>query len=167
MAAQNKVGILAFGAYLPRLRLSRKSVADANAWFNPALKGLARGERTICNWDEDSVTMAVEAARDCLTGQDRDAIKAVSFASTTLPFEDRLNAGIVAEALSLKPDIAAQDLTASQRAATSGLIAALQMARGGGGPILMVASEKRRTKTASPLELQAGGAAAALLVGAG
>ena len=47
-------------------------MAEANAWFNPGLKGLAKGERTICNWDEDSVTMAVEAARDCLTGQDRD-----------------------------------------------------------------------------------------------
>ena len=45
-------------------------------------------------------------------------------------FEDRLNAGIISEALNLKPNINAQDLTASQRAATSGLITALQMARG-------------------------------------
>jgi 3-hydroxy-3-methylglutaryl CoA synthase len=167
MADENDVGLLAFGAYVPRLRLSRKAVAEANAWFNPALKGLAKGERSMCNWDEDSVTMAVEAARDCLIGQDRDAIKAVSLASTTLPFEDRLNAGIVSEALNLKPDIAAQDLTASQRAATSGLIAALQMARGGGGPVLVVASEKRRTKAAGPLELQTGDGAAAMLVGSG
>ena len=54
MAENGTVGILAYGAYLPRLRLARKSVADANAWFNPALKGLAKGERTMCNWDEDS-----------------------------------------------------------------------------------------------------------------
>ena len=46
-------GMLAFGAYVPRLRLSRKAVAEANAWFNPALKGLAKGERGMCNWDED------------------------------------------------------------------------------------------------------------------
>ena len=58
MAEKNAVGILAFGAYLPRLRLARKSVAEANAWFNPGLKGLAKGERTMCNWDEDTVTMA-------------------------------------------------------------------------------------------------------------
>lgn len=167
MAEKNDVGILAFGAYLPRMRLSRKAVADANAWFNPALKGLAKGERTMCNWDEDSVTMAVEAARDCLTGQDRDTVKSLAFASTTLPFEDRLNAGIIAEALNLKPSVNAQDLTASQRAATSGLITALQVARGGAGPVLVVASEKRRTKAASPLELQVGDGAAALLVGTG
>ena len=75
--------------------------------------------------------------------------------------------GIVAEALNLKPNVNAQDLTASQRAATSGLIAALQMARGGAGPVLVVAAEKRRTRTASPLELQTGDGAAALLVGTG
>jgi 3-hydroxy-3-methylglutaryl CoA synthase len=167
MSEDNTVGILAFGAYLPRLRLSRKAVADANAWFNPALKGLAKGERAICNWDEDSVTMAVEAARDCLTGEDRGKVASLAFASTTLPFEDRLNAGIISEALNLKPNVSAQDLTASQRAATSGLVTALQTARGGAGPVLVVAAEKRRTKTASPLELQSGDGAAAVLVGAG
>ena len=167
MAEDNTVGILAYGAYLPRLRLARKSVADANAWFNPALKGLAKGERTMCNWDEDTVTMAVEAARDCLLGQDRGIVAGLSLASTSFPFEDRLNAGIVLEALSLSPCVNAQDLTASQRAATSSLVAALQMTRGGAGPALVVASEKRRTKTASPLELQTGDGAAALLVGAG
>ncbi len=52
-------GILAFGAYIPRLRLQRQAIAAANTWFNPALKGLAKGERAICNWDEDAVTMAV------------------------------------------------------------------------------------------------------------
>jgi 3-hydroxy-3-methylglutaryl CoA synthase len=167
MADNNTVGILAHGAYLPRLRLARKSVADANAWFNPGLKGLAKGERTMCNWDEDAVTMAVEAARDCLVGQDRGAVAGLAFASTSFPFEDRLNAGIVLEALNLAPSVNAQDLTASQRAATSALVAALQIARGGAGPALVVASEKRRTKTASPLELQTGDGAAALLVGSG
>ncbi len=167
MAANDNVGILSYGAYLPRLRLIRKSVAEANAWFNPALKGLAKGERTMCNWDEDAVTMAVEAARDCLIGRDRGAVAALSFASTSFPFEDRLNAGIVLEALNLAPNVNAQDLTASQRSATSALIAALQMARGGAGPLLTVASEKRRAKSASPLELQTGDGAAALLIGAG
>jgi 3-hydroxy-3-methylglutaryl CoA synthase len=58
-------GILSFGAYLPRARLQRKAIAAANSWFAPGLRGLAKGERSICNWDEDSITMGVEAARDC------------------------------------------------------------------------------------------------------
>ena len=58
------VGIHEFGGYVPLQRLERETIANANAWFNPTLRGLGKGERSICNWDEDSVTMAVEAARD-------------------------------------------------------------------------------------------------------
>jgi 3-hydroxy-3-methylglutaryl CoA synthase len=43
--------------------------------------------------------MAVEAARDALTGRDRGTVAALRFASTTYPFLDRLHSGIVAGAL--------------------------------------------------------------------
>ena len=39
MPGTDTVGLKAYGAYIPRLRLSRKAIADANAWFNPAIKG--------------------------------------------------------------------------------------------------------------------------------
>lgn len=157
------VGILAYGAYIPRLRLQRQAIAAANSWFNPGLKGLAKGERAICNWDEDAVTMAVEAARDCLTSVERAAVRGLHFASTSFPFRDRLNAGIVAEALDIANHVAALDITASQRAATSALANALI----GGGPTLLVASEKRRAKAAGPYEMTTGDGAAAVLVGEG
>ena len=53
------IGIVGYGAYLPRLRLSRRAVFDANSWYAPQFAGKARGHRTMANWDEDSVTMAV------------------------------------------------------------------------------------------------------------
>ena len=162
-----EVGILAYGAYIPRRRLARKSVADANAWFNPALKGQAKGERAMCNWDEDAVTMAVEAARDCLAGLARDQIRAVQLASTSFPFEDRLNSGIVAQALNLGAEISALDVGASQRAATAGLAAALEGAARAGAQALFLASEKRRTKAGATLEMTSGDGAAALLIGSG
>ena len=162
-----ETGILAYGAYIPRRRLARKSIADANAWFNPALKGQARAERSMCNWDEDAVTMAVEAARDCLTGLARGQIRAVQLASTSFPFEDRLNSGIVAQALNLGAEISSLDVGSSQRAATAGLAAALEGAAGAGGQALFLASEKRRTKAGSTLEMSSGDGAAALLIGSG
>jgi 3-hydroxy-3-methylglutaryl CoA synthase len=162
-----EIGILAYGAYIPRRRLARKSVADANAWFNPALKGQAKGERAMCNWDEDAVTMAVEAARDSLTGLPRDRIRAVQLASTSFPFEDRLNSGIVAQALNLGAEISSLDVGSSQRAATAGLVAALAGAASAGGQTLFLAAEKRRTKAGSTLEMTSGDGAAALLIGAG
>lgn len=156
-------GILAAGAYIPRLRLPRRVIAESNRWINPSLMGQAKGERAICNWDEDTVTMAVEAARDALAGRNRGDITALHLASTTLPFMDRLNAGIAAEALHLPDDIDAADLAGSQRAATS----ALRNAFGRPGQTLIVAAEKRRAKAASMVEITTGDAAVAMLVGKG
>ena len=160
-------GIHASAATSRRLRLQRRVIAEANAWFNPALMALGRGERAIAGWDEDSITMAVEAARDCLARRGRDGISQVILASTTLPFQDRQNAGVVAEALHIAGAVGTLDIAGSQRAGTSALIAACQVAGGGGGPVLVTSAEKRRTKAASPLELTTGDAAAALLVGEG
>src|ERR1700682_4584311 len=127
--SQPGAGITAFGAYLPRLRLQRKAMAAANAWANPGIVAQGKGERTMANWDEDAVTMAVEAARDALPVasdpiKSRHFVDALYFASTTMPFADRQNAGIVASALSLPEEIHSIDITGSQRAGVSALIAA-------------------------------------------
>jgi len=161
------IGILAFGAYIPRSRLRRSAAYAANAWFAPGLRGLAKGERAAANWDEDSITMAVEAARDTLTGIDRARVGTVSLASTTLPFADRLNAGVIKEALVLDDAIAAIDVTGSQRAATSQLIQALDAAGTAPRPHLALASEMRKARPASEGELNHGDAAAGVLVGTG
>ena len=163
-------GITSYGAYIPRLRLQRKAVAQANAWFAPGLVAGAKGERAMANWDEDAVTMAVEAARDCLPAEDpiadRAFVDAVYFASTTMPFADRQNAGIVAGALSLPEAISSYDVGASQRAGTSAMVAALDAVRAGRARApLVVAGEKPKARAASAQELSNGDAAAALTFG--
>ncbi len=158
------VGITRYGGYVPRLRLSRKAAVEANGWFNPALKGLAKGTRSMCNWDEDTLTMAVEAARDCLNGAPAEDFAAVHLASTSLPFEDRQNAGILANALNMDEAIQAMDVAASQRAGTTGLINALNAVTAQGGRALYIASEHRATKAAGPQELQYGDGAAAFVL---
>ena len=51
------------GVHVPRLRLAHEVIRAATAWANvPTLKA-ARGSRAVGNWDEDALTMAVEAAR--------------------------------------------------------------------------------------------------------
>ena len=160
------IGITGYGGYVPRLRLSRKAMVEANAWFNPAVAKLAKGERAMCNWDEDSLTMAVEAARDCLAGGRPGDLEAVYLASTTLPFADRQNAGVLRGALNLDEDLMTMDVTSSQRAGTSGLITALQAVAGHQGSSLFVAADKRRTKAAGTQELLYGDGAAALTLGA-
>jgi hydroxymethylglutaryl-CoA synthase len=156
-------GILAYGSYIPRLRIRRETIAEAVAWSSPALNAQARGERSICGWDEDSLTMAVEAARDCrLDGM--DAPDYLVLASTTLPFADRDNAAVVTEALDLPEIINTLDVSSSQRAGTAALANALGAATGSS---LVIASECRETRPASPLEMQTGHGAAAVLAGNG
>jgi len=160
------IGIVSYGAYIPRLRLNRASVFQAMGWFAPALIMVARGERAVCNYDEDSLTMAVAAARDCITGFDRKTIDAAYLCSTTLPFADRQNSGIFATALNLREEITTADFTSSLRAATTGLLTAMDVIKSGNRKaILVTASDKRETKPASFYEMWFGDGAASLLVG--
>jgi 3-hydroxy-3-methylglutaryl CoA synthase len=126
------IGITAYGAYIPRLRLNRMSIVQGMGWFAPAIMMVAQGERSMCNWDEDAITMAVAASRDCIIGKDKQVLDGLFLASTTFPFADRQNAGIVSTALNLRSDIITSDFTASQKAGSTALVTALEIIRGGG-----------------------------------
>ncbi len=161
------IGILSYGGYIPRWRLSRMSIFQNVGWLAPALMMVAQGERSMCNWDEDSVTMAVAASRDCLVGADKLTVDGLYLASTTLPFADRLNASIVATALNLRPDILTADVTSGLKAGTSALVTALEAVRGDEKRrVLVTASDKRETKAASFYEMWYGDGAASVLIGA-
>jgi len=158
-------GILSFGAYVPRLRLRREAIVRSHSWYDASLSAHRGGERAMCNFDEDAITMAVEAARDCLSGLDTAPVDDLLLASTSLPYASRLNSSIVAQALNLAENVGAIDIASSQRGATSALIQAL---RGGAARgALVVASDRRKAKAASAQELLYGDAAGAVLVGDG
>ncbi|MCQ8897920.1 MAG: zinc ribbon domain-containing protein [Hadesarchaea archaeon] len=155
-------GIASCGVYLPRYRLDRALLYQAVAsWLNPA--AFLPGERTVANWDEDSLTMGVEAARDCL-GEEREGIGAVYFATTTPPYAERMNAGILATALDLGEGVKTADFTGSPAAGMRALLSALREAEGG-RRVLVVASDCRMGRAGSLQEAMYGDAAAAVLVG--
>jgi 3-hydroxy-3-methylglutaryl CoA synthase/NAD(P)-dependent dehydrogenase (short-subunit alcohol dehydrogenase family)/putative sterol carrier protein len=160
------VGITSYGAYIPRLRLERMAIFQAMGWFAPALMMVAQGERSMCNWDEDAITMAVAASRDCLRGQDKQNLDALYLASTTQPFADRQNAGIVSAALNLKNNLITADFTSSQKASTAAMITALEAVKSGErNSILVAATDRRETKAAYFYEMWFGDGAASLMVG--
>ncbi|MFH2007764.1 MAG: SDR family NAD(P)-dependent oxidoreductase [bacterium] len=160
------IGITSFGGYIPRLRMNRMSIYESMGWFAPALVMVAQGERSFGNWDEDALTMAVAAGRDCLTGLDRAKIDAVYLGSTTMPFADRQCAGIVKTALNLRDDLVTADFTTGLRAGTTALLTALSAVKGGErSNILVTASDMRQTKSATFYEMWFGDGAASVLVG--
>jgi 3-hydroxy-3-methylglutaryl CoA synthase len=154
-------GITGFGAYIPRLRMSRAAIAAAHKWMSPSLTAAAKGTRAFCNWDEDSITMAVEAARDCLRGGSGTPA-ALVLATTTSPYADLQPAAIVAHALDLPATLRTSDLGGSQRAATSALVSALHS---GQDDVLVIASDRPAAKPASAQELSYGAGAACLRLG--
>ena len=160
------VGITAYGAHIPQQRLERMAIFQSMGWFAPAIIQFAQGEKAMCNWDEDSFTMAVAASRDCTVGVDKSLIDSVYLGSTTLPFADRQNAGMVAAAMNLKPEVVSADYAGSLKAGTSALLAALDAVRAGAKrSVLVTATDKREAKSAYLYEMWFGDGAASFMVG--
>jgi 3-hydroxy-3-methylglutaryl CoA synthase len=144
--------------------MPRAAIADAHAWALPGLKGMGRGERSFCSWDEDAITLAVQASRSCLEVAGSSPAEVV-LASTTAPFADLQNASIVCRALRLDCSVTSQDVGGTTQAGLRALAQALEA--GGAVPRLVVASDRRRAKPGSSQEFTYGAGAAAFMIGTG
>ncbi len=154
------VGIVSYGGYVPLFRLNRADIGKA--WGGPA-RG---GEKAVANFDEDSVTMAVAAAMDCINGIDRETIDGLYFASTTSPYREKQCAAIVAGALDLRRQIFSGDFSASLRAGTIALKAAVDAVQSGSAKkVLVTASDCRLGVPRSEFEQDFSDGAAALIIG--
>ena len=158
-----QIGIVGYGVSIPKRRIDRKVIATAHRWFNPGLMGAAKGRRSQCRWDEDVITLATAAIRDAVPTDRIDTVQDLFLSSTTLPFADRQNATVVAEACGMSSEIRTLDNTGSLRAGTSALITALEKAST--GVKICVAADSRRAKPGSLDELSFGHGAAAIAIG--
>ncbi len=157
-------GIVSYGAYIPWYRIDRKVIYSAMGWSGSA--NLLPGEKAVGNYDEDSITMAVASAVDCLNGIDRNTIDGVYFASISLPYKQRQNAAIIATALDLRADIKTADFTGSTRSGTTALAAACDAIKAGSARnILVCAADCRPAKPGSSQEQAFGDAAVSFLLG--
>ena len=158
------VGITSYGAYIPLYRINRMTIYGALGWLNPA--SLLPGEKAVANYDEDSITMAVASAMDCMNGLEREKIDGLFFATTTTPYNERQNAGIIATALDLSPAVRTSDFTTSIKAGTGALISAYDAVSSGSAKNVMVcASDCRLGKPGGFQEEIYGDGAAAILFG--
>lgn len=153
------IGITSYGAYIPATRLALGAIGGRK----PKEGG---PEKAVAWSDEDSVTMGVAAAVNCLRGFDRAIVDSVLFASTTYPFREKQGAALIARALDLRRDIQAGDVSSSLRAGTGALRAAFDsVAAGSARNVLVVVSDARTGAPGSGLERNGGDGAAAFLVG--
>jgi len=126
---------------------------------------MLKGEKAVASWDEDSVTMAVSAAVDCLKEQDRDRVEGVYFATTTPPYSLREDAGIIAAALDLKDNTRTMNFFASNKSGTAAFLAAADAINGGSlNNCIAAASDCRVGKLGGHADYSYGDAAAAFLI---
>jgi len=154
------VGITSYGAYIPFHRMSRDVFYQA--WGGAKMPG----ERAVCNFDEDSLTMAWEAAADCLRGIDANKVDGLFFATTTASYLERLQASILAVTLDLREDIRTMDVSDTLRAGTTAFAAASDAVKAKSAKnVLVAASDHRMAAPAGDFEMALGDGAAAVLVG--
>jgi hydroxymethylglutaryl-CoA synthase len=148
-------GITSAAGYVPRYRLPRELIAKE--WGGAA----AGGEKAVANHDEDSLTLAVNAA--VALGDVRP--DAVFFATTTSPYTEKQGAATIATVLDLPSATRTHDFTDTLRAGTSALLAALDALAGGARRVLVAAGDCRLGEPESMNEQNYGDAGAAVLLG--
>ena len=149
-------GIISYGGYIPYNRLQRKKIGEFFGTFAPS------GEKAIAGHDEDSISMGVEAALDCLSGFDLKEIEAVYFATTSSPYKEKGSIATITTALNLQDNIRGIETAASLRSGTSSLIAARDDEK-----TLVIASDCRIGAPTGQNELWFGDGAASILLGSG
>lgn len=152
------VGIARYASYVPTHRLDRRLIEQAWGTRQP------KGEVAIANYDEDALTLAIDAALACV-GEPPVAVGGVHFASVSSPYGEKQAASVLATACDLPRAIFSADFTGSTRAGVSALLAALRAVQAGAAPaVLVAAADVRLAQPESELEGVLGDAAAALVV---
>lgn len=152
------IGISHYASYIPKPRLPRSAIGSA--WGSRQPKGCV----AVANYDEDSLTLAIEAAMGCL-GDAPHAIDGVYFASVSAPYLEKQCAGVVATVCDLSREIFTADFSGSTRCGVSALLAATRAVQAGAASrVLVTAADVRLAAPESELEGVLGDGAAAFVV---
>ena len=159
------VGIVGYGAYVPRYRLPAKEVA--RVWSGRDSE-MPIKEKAVAGLDEDTATMSIEAARNALARAQIDPhrIRAVWVGSELHPYAVKPTSTIVAEALDIVPLTQAADWEFACKAGTEALQAAIGFVGSGMATYaLSIGMDTAQGRPGDALEYTAASGGAALLVG--
>lgn len=161
------VGIVGYGAYVPRYRLPATEVARV---WTAGEGGLPIKEKAVPGLDEDVATMSIEASRNALkrSGIDPQKIRAVWVGSESHPYAVKPTSTLVAEAIGATPHIQAADWEFACKAGTEAMVASIgfvgsQMA----DYALALGMDTAQGRPGDALEYTAGAGGAAFILGPG
>ena len=159
------VGIVGYGAYVPRYRLPATEVT--RIWTGEAGGGPVK-EKSVPGLDEDVITMSIEAARNALAraGIDSAGLRAVWIGSESHPYSVKPSGTVVAEAIGAPPHIQAADTEFACKAGTEAVVMAMGLVGSGMGKYaLAIGMDTAQGKPGDALEYTAAAGGAAFIIG--
>jgi hydroxymethylglutaryl-CoA synthase len=161
----NPVGIVGYGAYVPRYRLPASEVA--RVWTN-GTAGLPIQEKSVPGTDEDVATMSIEAARNAVARAQINAaaLRAVWVGSESHPYAVKPTSTIVAEAIGAVPSTQAADWEFACKAGTEAMVAAMGFVGSNMAKYAMaIGMDTAQGRPGDALEYTAGAGGAAFIIG--
>ncbi len=166
-----QVGIVGYGAYIPRFRIKVEEIAKVwNASAAAIKDGLLVEEKSVPYDDEDTVTISVEAARNALSraGIPGSKIGAVYIGSESHPYAVKPSGTIVAEAIGATPDVMVADFEFACKAGTAAMQVCSALVRAGDIEYGMaIGADTSQGRPGDALEYTAGAGGAAFVIGKG
>jgi hydroxymethylglutaryl-CoA synthase len=162
-----EVGIVGYGAYVPRYRLPATEVSKM--WRGGG-EGVPIVEKAVNGLDEDVISMSIEAARNAMSRARIDAqdIRAVWVGSESHPYAVKPTSTIVAEAIGAVPNTQAADWEFACKAGTEAMQAAIGFVGSGMAQYaLSIGMDTAQGRPGDALEYTAAAGGAAILIGPG
>lgn len=163
------VGIVSYGAYIPRSRIKPSQIAQTWGKESKEIeKSLGVYEKAVASFDEDTITLSIEAAQRALkTGNiDPKNINGITVGSESHPYAVKPSSTTVAEILRMGNDYLAADLEFACKAGTAGiqLLSGL-VSQNKAKLVLAIGSDVAQSKPSDVLEYTASSASAAYILG--
>jgi hydroxymethylglutaryl-CoA synthase len=165
MRPTREVGIVGYGAYIPRYRIS---AAEISRVWKMGEDTLHLEEKAVPGLDEDTTTIAIEAARNALkkAGIDPQKLGAIWLGSESKPYSVKPTATIVAEAVGATPHTMAADYEFACKAGSEAMQAAFGFVGSGMAEYAMaIGADTAQGRPGDQLEYTAAAGGAAFIVG--
>lgn len=164
-----QVGIVGYGAYIPRFRIKVEEIAKVWGMDAQTVKdGLLVEEKSVPDSDEDTVTISVEAARNALAraGISGKQIGAVYIGSESHPYAVKPSGTTVAEVIGAVPDVMVGDLIFACKAGTAAMQICSALVRAGDIEYgLAIGADTSQGRPGDALEYTASAGGAAFVIG--
>jgi len=162
-------GIVSYGAYIPKYRIKPSQIAQT--WgkeLGEIEKSLGVYEKAVASYDEDTITLSIEAANRALQAGNIDPknIGGITIGSESHPYAVKPSSTTVAEILGMGNDYLAADLEFACKAGTAGIqLLSGVVTQNKAKYVLAIGSDVAQSRPADVLEYTASCASAAFILG--